>query len=88
MIHNPSAKAEILDLSPILASNPFKDFTFEMLAAFAHLEDMHVITLEQLLFLADKGRLKISFKFKEDPQGKVQEGPNISFTKQRFQNIL
>ena len=64
MIQNPSLRAQILELSPILKSNPFKDFAFEMLAACRHVEDMHIITLEQLLYLAEKGRLKISFKFK------------------------
>ena len=81
MIHNPAAKADILEISPILNTNPFKEFTFEMLAAFQHIEDMHVITFEQMLYLAEKGRLNITFKFREDPQGKVQQGGNITFTK-------
>ena len=81
MLHNPAAKEEILNVSPVLASEPFKNFTFEMLAAFQHIEDMHIITFEQLLFLAEKGRLKLTLKFREDPKGRVQEGGNISFTK-------
>ena len=88
MIHSPAAKADILELSPILKNSPFKDFTFELMAAFAYLDDMHVITLEQLLYLAEKGRLKITFKFREDVHGRVTEGPNIEFTKTSFQNIL
>ena len=50
---------------------PFGTWTFEMLAAFGHVEDMHAATLEQLQYLAEKGRLKITFKFKEDPHGLV-----------------
>ena len=67
MSKNPAAKEEILSLSPILKNSPFKNFTFEMLAAFQHIEDMHVITLEQMTFLAETGRMKTTFKFREDP---------------------
>ena len=52
-----------------------------MLAAFQHLEDMHPITLDQLTYLAERGRLRLTLKFREDPQGKIQEGANINFTK-------
>ena len=88
MSKNPAAKEEILSLSPILKNSPFKNFTFEMLAAFQHIEDMHVITLEQMTFQAETGRMKTTFKFREDPEGKVREGENIKFTKENFQNIL
>ena len=88
MTHSPGTKAEVLETSPILSENPFKNFTFEMLAAFQSVEDMHVITCEQMNYLAEKGRMNITFKFKEDPQGRVQQGGNITFTKENFQNIL
>ena len=88
MKKNPAAKDEILNVSPILQTNPFKDFTFEMLAAFQHIEDMHVITLEQMIFLAETGRMKITFKFREDPQGKVQESANIKFIRENFESVL
>ena len=67
---------------------PFGTWTFEMLAAFGHVEDMHAATLEQLQYLAEKGRLKITFKFKEDPHGLVEEGRNVTFTTSGFQNLL
>ena len=88
MESNPGLREEILRISPVLNTNPFKNFSFEMLAAFGHLEDMHIITREQLLFLAEKGRLNITFKFKEDTQGKITEGANLRFTNSGFQNIL
>jgi hypothetical protein len=49
---------------------------------------MHIITLEQLLFLAKVGRLKITFKFRESPGEVIQEGANIKFTKEGFEHIL
>jgi len=49
---------------------------------------MHVITLEQLLYLAQVGRLKITFKFREDPSDKIREGGNIAFTKSGFQDLI
>ena len=67
MINNPEVREEVVKLSPILETEPFKNFTFEMLAAFQHIEDMHIITFEQLLFLAERGRLKLTLKFREDP---------------------
>ena len=88
MNDRPDAKAEILTLSPVLESNPFKSFNFEMLAAFQHIEDMHPITLDQLTYLAEKGRLNLTLKFRENPHGKIQEGANIKFTKENFQDIL
>ena len=59
-----------------------------MLAAFQHVEDMHIVTLEQLNYLAEKGRLNLTLKFREDPHGMIQAGNNLSFTKQNFQDIL
>jgi hypothetical protein len=88
MQSSPSTRQEILSVSPILATDPFKNFSFEMLAAFAHIDDMHLITLEQMLFLAERGRMKLTLKFREDPQGKVQASGNISFTTSGFQHIL
>lgn len=35
--HNPSVKTEVLELNPILNSNPFAGFKFDVLAAFGHL---------------------------------------------------
>ena len=67
MIHSPESRTEVLETSPILSENPFKNFTFEMLAAFQHVEDMHLITCEQMNYLAEKGRMNITFKFREDP---------------------
>lgn len=81
MTHNPESKTEVLEASPILSENPFKNFTFEMLAAFQHVEDMHMITCEQMIYLAEKGRMNITFKFREDPHERVQQGGNITFTK-------
>ena len=49
---------------------------------------MHVITLEQLLYLAQVGRLKIIFKFREDPLENIREGGNIAFTKSGFQDLI
>ena len=66
MKDKPEIRDEILELSPILKDDPFKDFTFELLAAFRHFQDIHVITLEQLLYLAEKGRLKVTLKLKGD----------------------
>jgi hypothetical protein len=78
----------VLEVSPVLASKPFEKFTFELLAAFAHLEDMHIITLEQLLFLAKVDRLSITFKFREPPGDVIQEGDSIKFTTKGFQHVL
>jgi hypothetical protein len=88
MLQNPSAKTEIINLSPILSSNPFAKYNFEMLAAFNNVADVHAVTFQQLLFLAERGRLKITFKFKEDPKGAVHEGGNIKFAKKGFEDIL
>lgn len=88
MVHSPELTEEILKLSPILKEQPFKPWTFEMLAAFGYIEDIHVATLEQLLYLAEKGRLKITFKFKNNPGSRVQEGKHIGFTTEGFQNLL
>jgi hypothetical protein len=78
----------VLEVSPVLASKPFEKFTFELLAAFAHLEDMHIITLEQLLFLAKVDRLSITFKFREPPGDVIKEGDSIKFTTKGFQHVL
>ena len=88
MKHQPELTEEILRLSPVLKDSPFKKWSFEMLAAFGHVEDMHMASLEQLLYLAEKGRMKITFKFKEDPHGVVEEGRNIDFTSTGFHNLL
>lgn len=88
MIHKPETRNEVLELSPVLSSNPFSKFQFEVLAAFNHAEDIHPVTLEQLLFLAEAGRVNLIFKFKEDTQGRVKEGRNVSLTSQSFQSIL
>jgi len=64
MKDSPGLRGEILTLSPVLESDPFKNFNFEMLAAFQHIEDMHPITLDQLTYLADRGRLKLTMKFR------------------------
>lgn len=42
--YKPQLKEEILHLSPILANNPFQSFTFELLAAFNSLDDIHFAT--------------------------------------------
>jgi hypothetical protein len=52
MKDRPELSYDILKVSPILKDHPFKNFTFELLAAFGHVEDMHIITLEQLLYLS------------------------------------
>ena len=71
MKDRPDLAEEILTLSPILKEKPFEKWSFEMLAAFGHVEDIHAATLEQLQYLTEKGRMKITFKFKEDPHGLV-----------------
>ena len=88
MKHQPELTEEILRLSPVLKDSPFKQWSFEMLAAFGHVEDMHMASLEQLLYLAEKGRMKITFKFREDPSDKIREGGNIAFTKSGFQDLI
>ena len=57
-------KREIVELSPILARSPFEKYSFEMLAAFSSIDDIHEITLQQLLFLSEKGRIKLTLKIK------------------------
>ena len=50
--HNSQLKREVLKLSPVLANKPFDQFTFEMLAAFNSIDDIHEITLQQLVYLS------------------------------------
>jgi NAD(P)H-flavin reductase len=88
ILQRPALREQILGLSPVLGTDPFRPFTFELLAAFQHVDDVHLITLEQLLFLAEVGRLKITFKFKTSPQGKVAEGGNVAFTEKGFHTLL
>ena len=64
MLEQPKLRGEIVALSPILESDPFKNFTFEMLAAFQHIEDMHPITFDQLMYLTEKGRIKLTMKLR------------------------
>lgn len=88
MLHRPETSSEVLALSPVLASSPFAQFRFEALAAFAHLEDMHPITLAQLLFLAEAGRIALTLRLKEDPSGRVREGPNLRLSRTGFEQLL
>lgn len=84
MLQRPETRKEVLALSPVLADNPFAQFSFEALAAFAHLEDMHPITLGQLLFLAEAGRMALTLRLKEDLNGQVEEGLNVRISKTDF----
>ena len=88
MLFNTSVKEEVIDKNPILKSNPFGSFTFQMLAAFNNLKDIHEITLQQLLFLAQKARLKITFKMKENSCGTIAESANIKFSEKGFEDII
>jgi predicted ferric reductase len=48
-----------------LAKDPFKLFTFHLIAAFESLEDIHPITLRQISFLSKCGRLGLTLKIKK-----------------------
>lgn len=55
-------------MSPILVNNPFNSFKFELMAAFQSLEDIHPITLQQILSLSrysDKFKLTLKLRNKE-----------------------
>jgi len=64
MNNNLGLKREIVELNPILGKSPFEKYSFEMLAAFNSIDDIHEITLQQLLFLSLKGRIKLTLKIK------------------------
>ena len=64
MISKPELRVEIVIQNPVLRDSPFGHFRFRMLAAFNCIEDIHKITLQQLLFLAEKGRMKITLRVK------------------------
>jgi len=64
MNNNLGLKREIVELNPILDKSPFEKYSFEMLAAFNSIDDIHEITLQQLLFLSLKGRIKLTLKIK------------------------
>ena len=87
MKEKPQLRDEILELSPVLKDDPFKDFTFELIAAFRHFQDIHVITLEQLLYLAEKGRLKVTLKLKGDLEG-VPENHSMGETNESFEKLV
>ena len=68
MLEKPEVTQEVLFISPILKDSPFRNFTFEIFAAFANAESIHKITFEQLKYLAEKGRMKVTLKIKEEGQ--------------------
>jgi tRNA A37 N6-isopentenylltransferase MiaA len=49
---DPSKEGTIYNLSPLLKEKPFEHFTFHLLLAVHQMEDIHPITLMQLLELA------------------------------------
>jgi hypothetical protein len=73
----PELRREVHDLSPVLASDPFKPFTFQLIAAFESLDDLHPITLRQIAFLSKRGRLKLTLKIKDCSGGGLRELYNV-----------
>jgi NAD(P)H-flavin reductase len=59
-----------------------------VLAAFSRVEELHEITLQQLLYLSERGRVKVTFRFREDPRTAIKGGRNIQFAARSFEEIL
>lgn len=61
----PFLASEVYGLCPVLSTSPFSGFSFHLLAAFNSLDDIHPITLRQIVFLVSKGRLIFQLKLRE-----------------------
>jgi hypothetical protein len=79
MEHRPECKKAVLNLSPLLKDKPFERFTFELFLALSHIDDLHFVTFDQLLFLAERKRIKVTFRLK-DKANRSTESENIKFT--------
>ncbi len=75
-------------ITPLLKSQPFAAFNFELIAAFNSLDDVHPITFHQLRFLTANNQLKLTLKLRDDSSLRVKELRNVIFTKDGFENII
>lgn len=86
---NPQIAQEILQTSPILRGRPFENFSFLLLGAFNFLEDIHPVTLHQILFLSTDENKFVTILNMKDSSAKVQlNGTKISFSNSRFEELL
>ena len=49
------------------------------------LDDIHQVTFEQLLYLAEKDRIKLTFRLKDKDR---KDSKNIKFTQRSFEDLL
>ena len=62
ILDRPDCKEAAEALSPILKKNPFAKFSFEFILGARKIEDIHSITYQQLLYLSERGKMKVTLR--------------------------
>lgn len=76
---------ELLIADPILKDKPFAKFFFVLLIAVAEPEDIHPITLDQLIKLSSrKSQIKIVLRVSKNADKLSGKGGEIEFTREYF----
>jgi NAD(P)H-flavin reductase len=86
---NPLLKAEAATLDPILNENPFEKWAFQFFIAVNHIEDIHPITLAQLIELSQKqGQVSVSLRVKDKTGTNILQNSKIVSTDQTFDVLV
>jgi len=78
---DPQTQSSILAISPILGQHPFGHFSFHLLLAVHSLEDIHPITLNQIIHLCKKTTtFRLTLRVSEVSTLFREKNPFINFT--------
>ena len=79
----------IYNLNPILKIYPFGNFSFHLFLAVHSLEEIHPITLKQIIYLCEKKyAFKLTLRVAMLPDEFKLKNPFIRFTNLRFDQII
>jgi ferredoxin-NADP reductase len=84
----PELFEEIVTITPLLKSRPFAAFSFELIAAFNSLDDVHPITFRQLQFLTVNSQFKLTIKLRDGSSPRVNELKEATYTNDGFEKLL
>lgn len=75
--------------NPLLESKPFQHFSFHLMLAVHQIEDIHPITLMQLLELVQHSKkFKLTLRLAVEPQEFRGSHPELAYTSERFDKLL
>ena len=77
-----------MDISPILADAFLEKTTFHLIASFNSIEDIHKLTLLQLIYLSKGKRMRVTMKLGQSVGDEMEKQTGFTFVRERCEKTV